>query len=497
MSTLRHRDTVLSLKYSTIEACFSVPMLNLTLPLFPFVVAFAVQALGWGTSAVGWMTALPHLCNSILPVLIAVFCRWMSAYQLLVVTFTFSALPWGLAGGLPWLNQTRDAAFAAILVVATLANCVGSVAWSSAISEVVPRKLSGRFFARRNLIFGAWTLSVVFVSGWAVGQAGNTITAFAFLFALAGLARLTGLFFLTRMRFPPSVHERQARAVSLAGIRTVLADRNYLRLVGFIGVWGMMINAAMPFYTVFLIHQLGLGVADVVKFTTLASLGGLTTLRGWGRLCDQFGSRPVLHVCALAWSLTALTMWLFAGKEWQWHLHVGYFIVGAVTAGFQLSQFNLMIKLAPGANRTTSVAVFLALTSLLTALGPVLGGYLLSTLPAVAGQILGHPLTRFHLLFVLAAVGCLAATSLAARVREPAEMPLETVWRAMQEMKAFNPMLSILSAGELLLTPRGLVALGQRSLRTARRQVRVLGAVGGEIVEGGREEVRKRIPRRG
>jgi len=60
MDRLRNRDRLLSLKFSTVEACFSVPMLNLTMPNFPFVVAFAVKVLGWKASAVGLMAALPH-----------------------------------------------------------------------------------------------------------------------------------------------------------------------------------------------------------------------------------------------------------------------------------------------------------------------------------------------------------------------------------------------------------------------------------------------------
>ena len=63
MERLRHRDRLLSLKYSTIEACFSVPMLNITLPSFPFVLAFAVKGLGWQAGAIGLMAALPHFCN--------------------------------------------------------------------------------------------------------------------------------------------------------------------------------------------------------------------------------------------------------------------------------------------------------------------------------------------------------------------------------------------------------------------------------------------------
>src|SRR3954454_12240657 len=101
MDRLRHRDQLLSLKYSTIEACFSVPMLNLTLPNFPFVVAFAVKALGWRSGAVGLMAALPHVCNFMQPLLLPGLARYFSSSELLLLSFTFSALPWGLAGVLP------------------------------------------------------------------------------------------------------------------------------------------------------------------------------------------------------------------------------------------------------------------------------------------------------------------------------------------------------------------------------------------------------------
>jgi hypothetical protein len=87
MDRLSHRDRLLSLKYSTIEACFSVPMLNLTLPLFPFVLAFAVTGLGWQAGAVGVMAALPHICNFQQPLLLAVLSKRFSNYGLLVLIF--------------------------------------------------------------------------------------------------------------------------------------------------------------------------------------------------------------------------------------------------------------------------------------------------------------------------------------------------------------------------------------------------------------------------
>jgi 6-phosphogluconate dehydrogenase len=121
----------------------------------------------------------------------------------------------------------------------------------------------------------------------------------------------------------------------------------------------------------------------------------------------------------------------------------------------------------------------------------VIGSGLLALLPQQVGTLLGHPILSFHVLFGLAAFGCTLTTNLVQRVHEPAEQPVENVLREMRNMRSFNPMLSVLSVGELLLTPRGLVALARRSIRTVRQQVKALEEVGEEIVSGGKEVLGK------
>ena len=217
---------MLSLKYSTIEACFSVPMLNLTLPNFPFVVAFAVKVLGWRAEEIGLMAALPHICNCIQPALLAGLARRFSAYGLLVLTFTAGALPWSMAWALPSLGKWRDPVFIGMLVISTLANSIAAVAWSSAISELVPERLGGRYFARRNLIFGLWTLIAVMAAGYIVEWKHHSLQVFGWIFGLAGTSRLLGLFFLSRMKFPKAVTERRRRGIALTELLSVLRDRN-------------------------------------------------------------------------------------------------------------------------------------------------------------------------------------------------------------------------------------------------------------------------------
>jgi len=494
MNRLRHRELLLSLKYSTIEASFSVPMLNLTMPSFPFVIAFAVIALGWGPGAVGLMAALPHLCNLVQPPLVTWLRRRMSLFQIMSLGFVLSSLPWGLVAVLPWLDEAaRSLAFALILSVATLANSVAGVAWSAAIAELVPARVSGKYFGRRNLIFGFWTLLTVIVASKVADLGKNSLNTFAALFAVAGLARMSGFFFLTRMKFPASVMQREANPPDLAEIRQPLRDGNYLKLVAFIGLWGFLLNLGQPFYTVFLVDGLQRPVGELGLLTALAGVGGLFTLRAWGLLCDRFGSKPVLYVCALAWSLVALVSWGLAGERWFWHLAATYLVVGATTAGFQLCQFNLMLKLAP-ATKAPYVAVFVALTSGLTACAPVLGGLLLRLLPDDLGTFLGQRIRDYHVLFTGSMIAALLSTHLLEFVREEAALPADVVWRSMRRMRAFNPLLTATTAAQMMFTPRGMLSLASRSVRQFRRHARVIGAVGGELVEGSAKVVRSRLP---
>ena len=494
MTRVSHRDLLLSLKYSTIEACFSVPMLNLTLPSFSFVIAFAAVALGWGPTAVGLMAALPHLCNLVQPPLATWLRSRMSLHRILALTFIFNAFPWGFVSLLPFLSEpARDLTFALILTVATMANCLGSLTWSAAISELVPARISGRFFGQRNLVFGFWTLLVVIAASQVADYGQNSLATFGWLFAAAGMARLIGFYFFTRMTFPVSVLQRAAEPPGFSEIMLPFRSRNYLKLVTFVGVWGLLLNLGQPFYPVFIVQGLHRSLGEVGVLTALAGVGGLLTLQGWGWLCDRFGSKPVLYVCSILWSLAGLISWTFVGERFFWHLGLSYLVIGGTTAGFQLCQFQLMLKLAP-ANKAPYVAVFLALSSALTAVGPLLGGLILQLLPDELGTFLGQTIRDYHVLILGSMLGCLLSTHLLDFVREEEAHPPEAVWRTLRRMQPFNPMLTLTSAAQLVLTPGVLIGLTQRSLRMVRRQVKAIGDVGEELVDGTTEVIRSKRP---
>lgn len=489
----RRRDLLLTLKYCTIEACFSVPALNLTMPTFPFILAYAASVLRWPSWAIGVVAALPHICNFLQPPISRFLEKRYSLYTIMRCGFLGSSLPWFLVGPFERWPNLHPTAFAVLLTISTLSNSICSVAWSSSISNVVPARISGSYFGRRNLAFGAWTLIAVLTAGKIVDLFDDAPHVFGWIFAAAGAARLTGLLFLTKMKFPKVVMEQRAETYQLSDLLKPLINANYRTYMLFVGTWGMFLNMGMPFYTVYLIRRLGVNVGHTLVLTTLATLGGILTLKSWGVLADRFGAKPVQYVCAYSWCFVGLIAWAITSPDREAHLMLSYLIVGGATAGFQLTQFNLMLKLIPPGQASAYIAVFLATTSALTCLGPLIGGILLAVLPDQLGTVFGERISDHHLLFTLSFLGCLFSIPLLTAAREPAATEAQQVWRSMWRMRSFNPLLAATTAASFLFTPTGLLSLGKYSVRTLRRQARTILDVGAEIVEEGQTILQRRL----
>jgi MFS family permease len=390
------------------------------------------------------------------------------------------------------MGEAKHTVFAAVVFISNLANAVCGVSWSAAVSEVVPLNIRGQYFGTRNMMFGFWALLATLVAGQVADHYGNALWIFGILFTIASASRLTGLFFLTRMKFPPQVMHRQPQRAPLDTFTSVLRDGNFMRLLLFTGLFGFLFNLGQPFYSVFVLKRLPFTLGDLVVLTTIQTIGSLLSLRTWGILSDRFGNKPVMMTSALIWLSVAAVSWFFSGPRHYGHLYVTYFITGFMLAGFQqVGQFNLMIKMVPTENRAHYLSVYFSLTNLLIAMGPAVGGIMLRLMPEEFGALLHQPFTRYHVLIVASVVLCLASLLILKRVREPASRDVRDLVNVMWHMREFNPMLAATTVAEYVFTPRGLSKLARSSLRTLRRHTGVIGDVGEELVEGGMRAIVK------
>lgn len=274
----------------------------------------------------------------------------------------------------------------AALVLAQLILCgmgaIGSCAWNAWMRDLAPEDRLGWVFARRT----AYAAAISLVAGIAAaivldrtteGSAWRSII-FGTLYGLGFLAGLVSAWLTSRIP-EPAMPPRPEVQLGLVGLlREPLADRNFRRLTVFLASWQFAINLATPFFTVFIIRQLGFDMTFVMVLSVVSQLANLVALRNWGALADRFANKSVLLVAAPTYIVCIVAMigasqmahgpWLVA------YLVVLHLFMGSAVAGATLATTSIALKLSPKGQATAYVATAGLATAIAAGVAPILGG---------------------------------------------------------------------------------------------------------------------------
>ncbi len=416
----------------------AMPIVTMSLPVSVFLTALVTQAFALQKTTIGLICALPFLGN-FLQIFVAPFlARWRPPKIVMLGAAALHMLCWAAFGALLQFVPRDDPAAAGrwLIVWFLTTSCFGAIAgvsWNAWIQDWVPYRIRGKYFGRRNGTLQFSTLTFLFVSGWALAHWSYAIPAFQFIIAGAVVMRLFSLYW---QWISPAQARKATPAVALP-LRTqlgvVLGSRSLLGFIAFGAVWSFAANCFGPFYHVFMFEELGMSAFDVSLLSMLAQLSGALSFPAWGRMLDRFGNKSVMTVSLILWQVQNF-LWCFLTPENR-HLLFGMWLFGgAVSAGFILGQFTLLLKLIPLEAKSLAIGVNLAVTSLVAAIAPITGGEVLTW--ALARW--PDALAVYHMCFVVQPVVALLGCMLLLRVAEPRASPLTMVFGAMRNIRTLS-----------------------------------------------------------
>lgn len=372
------RKQLVGLRYFWLDGLFSAISENFYLGFIPL---FAL-AYGASNGEVGWITAVGNLLGAL-----ALFpgARLLESIGKRKPIVLWSGGGIGrlvllLLACLPFLVTAPQIAIVAIIVLNGIRAFMGNFAnpaWTAMVADLVPSPMRGRYFGSRSFAMGLAALLVAPLAGELIRRA-NGWNGFPFLgyqaiFALAFGFGLVGTLSFGRIPEPemtfPANGQRQRGDLR----RAIRNSPGFLGLVisGF--VWNLAIQVAAPFFNVFLVSELGATTATIGILASISSLFALLGQFLFGRLLDRRGAIWVQKISGLLIPLVPLG-WLLVTASWQ----VGFLnaLGGFLWAGYNLSNFNLLLELTPEAQRPRSVALYQTVVFSSAVLGPLLGGYL-------------------------------------------------------------------------------------------------------------------------
>jgi MFS family permease len=124
---------------------------------------------------------------------------------------------------------------------------------------------------------------------------------------------------------------------------------------------------------VYMAEQAHFSVGAIGMVTTVNVFAGMVAMRVFGRVHDRLGITKTMRF-GLAVPLLPV-MWLWVQHPWQGYLVNSF---AALTwAGYNLGAFNLLLASTPDEHRPRYIAIYTTIISLVAAIGPVVGGWLL------------------------------------------------------------------------------------------------------------------------
>ena len=263
------------------------------------------------------------------------------------------------------------ALFLVLLLGSAVTQAVSANVWVAWISDLIPREIRGRFFARRSqwlLLAGTATGTLLGLlldgvqasgdwplvarPGWAT-QA-NLLPIFAALFAGASLIGVVGQFLLWRQpELPKAIETDNAATLLLAPF----GDPNFRRLILFTVWWMLAIGVGAPFWQPFMIANLAMPLVQIQIYATISTVAALLSLHAWGRIVDRLGNRTAMAISIVMGGFIPQA-WLFVSAGSYGILFVEAFFSGAMWAGAGLVGTNFVLAIAPPERRQAYSGVY-------------------------------------------------------------------------------------------------------------------------------------------
>jgi len=329
-----------------------------------------------------------------------------------------------------------------IIFLSYAAASVSYVAWLSWMSDLIPDEIRGRFFGTRNMLCGAAGTVVMLVFGKLLDRlngacCGSLPLGFGLTFLVAAVFGIFGLHFLNRISEPvQGPTSEEGVSLGLLG-RHLMKERNFRKLLLYAFTWSFSVCFAGPFFTVYFLRDLGYSYSFVAVLAGISAFTDILGMQVWGRISDKVKNKAVIQFAS--WVAIFLPLaWATVRPEYIVFPVILHVLGGGFWAAINLCTSNLLLRITPRQNRPVFLSLFHMVTGLGSAMGPVLGGLVLTATAKMEFHLLSWDLLPIHVLFLLSTLFRLLSFQMLRVVSEPEEMSVGKVVRVFRSLRGLN-----------------------------------------------------------
>ncbi len=321
-----------------------------------YLAAF-VLALGLGELAAGLIAGAPMLAGAVLQLIAPWAVQRLGSRRQWVVAC--AAVQGGSLLLVSMIAFTEGRGRWLVFLAATLywaAGLATGPAWNVWVTQIIPAYLRPTFFARRARI-GHFGVMFGFIAGGVSlqlgNQAGNPLSVFAVLFAVAGCFRIFSAAMLALQSEPLPVHAREAP--QLNDLTAQQDGEPFWRVLSYMLLVQFSVHLAAPYFTPFMISHLELSYAGYASLIGVAFIGKIAAMHWAGTLAMRLGPRKLLWIAGLA--ISPLSAGWLLSTHFAW-LAVLQLLGGCAWAAYELAMLLVFFDAIPSRRRTAVLTLY-------------------------------------------------------------------------------------------------------------------------------------------
>lgn len=288
-------------------------------------------------------------------------------------------------------------------------------AWFSWMADLVPDSQRASFWANRQGVLMTSSVVSVALTGWFLDLfPENTFAGFGWILIFASFMGILDGIIHWYVTEPPPTPPNRTLSVTKR-IFMPLKNRDFLYFTLSMCVWFFSFGLFGPFLNVYLKTTFGVTYTHLSAIQLAGMLSSVAASFIGGRLIQRVGLRTygltmvmAVPVFSLFWfflngNSTGLLPILGVVPQPIMLLCIASLFAGGIYSGVAMLQLNLLSSLAPKEGRTMAMAVHWSLIGILSATGPVVGGWVkdyFTAHPIPIQLYAGTPLSYFHIMII-------------------------------------------------------------------------------------------------
>lgn len=352
-----------------------------------YLSAYAIF-LGATAMEAGLVTTLPPLIGSLLLLaLLNRIERAQSRARTLSYLSACQALLWIPIALLSFMPQHGETIILLLILLSTFhygITALLSPIWNSLMGDIVPADIRGTYFGQRN--------KIVLLSGLVSTTAAGVILqyfedfqitkwGYLLIFFAACIARFGSSIMLKKYPDSGTPHQPD-EPFTFSEFLQRSHRSNFLKFTTFVGIYNFTVFISVPFIAYYLLEGLQYTYVEFTLVVSISILAQLITMQRWGRLADEFGTKKILIVSCIGYSLCEF-LWLFSSNFW--YVLAIRAIAGILWAGFCLSSSAFIFDSVTPPKRLRCVSYQNLINNFCIISGTLFGGAIIQCIPFTVG----------------------------------------------------------------------------------------------------------------